>query len=101
MDCFDCQAIIGLLSPTDREKSVILSQTLFGMADRAQEMTVEELADWGKSNLSKEPDFKLEYLEIVHPDTFEAIPQNQQGGELVFLLAGWLGGIRLIDNVKI
>ncbi len=51
----------------------------------------------GRQNLSAEPAIKLDYLEVVDPDTLDPI-QDIRDNTLV-AVAGFLGTTRLIDNV--
>jgi len=48
--------------------------------------------------LSQSPDFRLDYLEIVDPATFQ--PVDHITGEVRIVTAAWLGNVRLIDNVR-
>jgi pantoate--beta-alanine ligase len=47
--------------------------------------------------LAQAPDFRLDYLEVVDPATF--LPVDRITAEVRIAAAGWLGSVRLIDNV--
>ena len=48
--------------------------------------------------IPREPDLTLEYLELVDPETFQ--PVERVRGEVIAAGALWVGGTRLIDNVR-
>jgi len=45
--------------------------------------------------------FKVEYLALVNPDNMEEIVDIKYAKEAVIIIAAWLEGIRLIDNIII
>jgi pantoate--beta-alanine ligase len=47
--------------------------------------------------LARTPEFRLEYLEVIDPETFQPIERIQGTARIV--AAVWLGEVRLIDNV--
>jgi pantoate--beta-alanine ligase len=47
---------------------------------------------------SQEPDFKLDYAEIIDEDNF-AIATDSTSKQRA-IIAGWLNGVRLIDNMQ-
>lgn len=54
-----------------------------------------------KQMFSKEPDFKLEYFELISSDRFEILEDIEEGSGLAICTAAYLGEIRLIDNISI
>jgi pantoate--beta-alanine ligase len=54
------------------------------------------LADRVRSRMEDEPLFRLEYAEVVDPETLEAAGEAAPGD--VVAVAAWLGRTRLIDN---
>jgi pantoate--beta-alanine ligase len=48
------------------------------------------------ARLEKEPEFKLDYAEIIDEDSFEVA--NEYTAKPRAIVAGWIDGIRLIDN---
>ena len=71
-------------------------------------MLVKKLADMGERNTAKliaaareefrrEPSVRLDYLEIVNPDSLDAVQDVQQGG--LVAVAAYVGKTRLIDNL--
>ena len=51
------------------------------------------------SMLATEPSFKLDYAEIIDEETFE--PVNSSTKNPRGIIAGWINGVRLIDNMPI
>jgi pantoate--beta-alanine ligase len=87
------------LSADERRQALVLSRAL---------REIERLAGAGESNavrlrqtalavLAAEPAAKLDYLEIVHPETLEPVAEVS-GGALI-AVAAFVGATRLIDNI--
>jgi pantoate--beta-alanine ligase len=55
--------------------------------------TIEQM----KSEISTEPSFKLDYLEIIDEATFEKAKPDTQNKRVI--IAGWVNNLRLIDNM--
>jgi pantothenate synthetase len=66
------------------------------LADRG-ERGAAELIRAGEEVIHEEPEVRLEYLEVVNPDTLEPVA-DVSGGALV-AVAAVVGATRLIDNV--
>ncbi|GMQ25814.1 pantoate--beta-alanine ligase [Algoriphagus sp. oki45] len=90
------------LNPEERIQALILIQSL--------EKAKRELFDgksWLQVQKEIERDFqqvplaKLDYFELVHPDTFESQTEFNQEKKSSICVAAYLGGIRLIDNLPI
>ena len=47
--------------------------------------------------LANESSFKLDYAELIDEDTFEIADQNSL--KVRAIIAGWVDGVRLIDNM--
>jgi pantoate--beta-alanine ligase len=90
------------LSPEERRAAPALFQGLQAAeaAFRAGDRAGESLADRVRTRLREEPHFRLEYVEVVDPETLES---RAGAGEAVrdgdvLAVAAWLGATRLIDN---
>jgi pantothenate synthetase len=55
------------------------------------------LLEAGKQVVAEEPGAKLDYLEIVDPETLEPVPDLKKGA--LVAVAAWVGSTRLIDNI--
>lgn len=87
------------LTPEQRKQARVLYRALMRvqtLADRGERRTAQ-LIPAGEEVVGEEPGVRLEYLEIVNPDTLEPVP-DISGGALV-AIAALVGTTRLIDNV--
>ena len=87
------------LNPEQRKQAAVLYRALMRvqtLADRGQHRAAE-LIRAGEEVVREEPGVRLEYLEIVNPDSLEPVP-DISGGALV-AIAALVGATRLIDNV--
>ena len=55
--------------------------------------TIEQM----RSEISKEPGFKLDYLEVIDETTFEMATPDTKNKRAI--IAGWVNQLRLIDNI--
>jgi len=89
------------LNPEQRKHALVLNRAMMRvqwLVDRG-ERDVSSLAEAGRLVVAEEPGAKLDYLEIVDPETLEPVT-TLEGGALV-AVAAWLGPTRLIDNLVI
>ena len=74
------------LSQSDRKSALVVNRAL--RSDTQEEML---------RTLATEPDFELDYAEIIDEETFEvALPNTERPRGII---AGWINGIRLLDNM--
>ena len=87
------------LSPEERKQALVLSRSLKQVQSLlAQgERSAIRLIDAGKEVLAEQPAVKLDYFEIVDPDTLDPVP-DISGGALI-AVAAYVGSTRLIDNL--
>lgn len=89
------------LSPHERQQALVLYQAL----RRVTELAVSgiknsaRLIEAAQAVLAAEPEVRLDYFEIVNPDTLEA--QSEISGDALIAVAAYVGTTRLIDNVVI
>jgi len=86
------------LNPAERKSALVLYQSL---------TWVQELFDGGEHDSARlvaasrqfasEPGVRLDYLEIVDPDTLEPVPSITQ--RVLVAVAAFVGKTRLIDNI--
>ena len=90
-----------LLSPEERKTATVLFRALSAMARSREtgERRPAVLKDAGLSVLAAEPSFGLEYLEVRDAGTLDPIETCDRPA--VALLAGRIGRVRLIDNVRL
>lgn len=49
--------------------------------------------------LATEPDFKLDYAEIIDENTFQLATESTVNRRAI--IAGWVNGVRLLDNAVV
>ena len=87
------------LSPKQRTQALVLYRALMRVQTLADtgEHDAAKLAAAGKEVMAEESEAKLDYFEIVNPDTLEPVTHVKNGA--LVAVAAWLGTTRLIDNV--
>jgi pantoate--beta-alanine ligase len=78
--------------------AAIISKVLFDAAKNARSHDPKTLLNAAKLAFECIPDMALEYFEIVVASTFEEVTE-WPNEPCVFLVACYLGDVRLIDNV--
>jgi pantoate--beta-alanine ligase len=87
------------LSDKERKQATILNRALMRvqmLADQG-ETDSTRLATAGKQVISEEPSVRLDYFEIVNPDTLDPAPDTC--GVALVAVAAHVGSTRLIDNI--
>ncbi len=87
------------LDPEQRKHALALHRSLERVKELAQqgERRGWFLASQGRSAISTEKGVKLDYFEIINPDTLEEVEQVSSG--TLVAVAAYVGTTRLIDNV--
>ena len=87
------------LSPEERKQAMVLHRSLQCVQALIQrgEYNAEKLVGSGKQKIAEEPGVRLDYFEIVNPETLDPIT-NVRDGALV-AVAAYVGSTRLIDNM--
>ena len=88
------------LSPENRQKGLVISQTLHEIAKQKGERSVLEVKEWAFNQLS-EAGLKPEYVAIRDADSLDYIETWQESEQPIALIAAWAGDIRLIDNMRL
>jgi pantoate--beta-alanine ligase len=88
------------LSPEDRSRALSLSRALFEARDRAAggERDAAALAAGARRRV-EEAGLRLDYLEVVHPETLQRVERAAPGSRV--LVAAFAGSTRLIDNLAL
>ncbi|MGQ9692346.1 MAG: pantoate--beta-alanine ligase [Thermaceae bacterium] len=88
------------LSPKTREKATLLYRSLLALKGVAQGGgSVAEALRAGFRVLEEVPEFKLDYLAIVHPETLLPLSDWTEGARGI--IAGRFPEVRLIDNLEV
>lgn len=87
------------LDPPERKQALILHRSLMTVRQLidAGEVSATQLIVAGRKIFTEEPAVRLDYFEIVNPDTLEPI-ENVSSGALI-AVAAYVGNTRLIDNL--
>jgi pantoate--beta-alanine ligase len=89
------------LNPAERKSALVLYRSLRRaqeLFDRGERDSAKLIAA-GKQEFAKEPSARLDYFEIVDPDTLESIPVVSK--RALIALAAYVGNTRLIDNIVV
>ena len=87
------------LSPAERKQALVLHRSLLRvkqLMDRG-ERRAGKLRNAGRDELSSEPGARLDYFDIVNPDTLDPVEEISQ--ETLVAVAAYVGPTRLIDNL--
>jgi pantoate--beta-alanine ligase len=87
------------LDPAQRKQALVLHRSLMRVQQMAQagERDVAKLSAAGRDTFGEGQSVRLDYFEIVNPDTLDAVDDITQGALVV--VAAYVGPTRLIDNV--
>ena len=83
------------LSPTGRKSALIISKALMAAA---AEQSLTAAQKTLRQVLSEDAGFTLDYAEIINEADFEVASESTKSPRA--LVAGWVDGVRLIDNMK-
>jgi pantoate--beta-alanine ligase len=86
------------LDAGQRKSALVLYRSLTAVQERFDqgERKAHVLMDAGKQTLAHEPLVRLDYIEIVDPETLEPVDDLSRGG--LAAVAAFVGNVRLIDN---
>lgn len=87
------------ITPDDRSKVALIYQTLAEAAEQVGEYNPSDIQRLALTKLKSEPNFKVEYFEIVDGRTLLPIQLFEDTDYAVALVAVWVGEVRLIDNM--
>jgi pantoate--beta-alanine ligase len=87
------------LDAEQRKSALVLHRSLLAVQQRFDqgERHVGALIEAGKRTFAQEPSVRLDYFEIVDPETFDAVADLAHGA--LVAVAAFVGKARLIDNV--
>ena len=89
-----------LLSEESKQQALALVDTLRAMKDKYPHQSPEELEAWGRNQLNDNPHVDLEYLEVLDGRNFEQPKEWDHFNSPMALVAAFVGGVRLIDNME-
>ena len=88
------------LNDSDRQLASLLHKTLVSIKSKLSPDNFPELKEDAIKELESKG-FKVEYLELAKKSNLEIVSHFEKGDDLIILIAAFLSGIRLIDNLSI
>jgi len=87
------------LDPKQRQQALVLHRALAGVQQMAErgELGAAKLAAAGRQEIASEPAVRLDYFELVDPDTLDPVADASRGA--LVAVAAYVGSTRLIDNI--
>lgn len=87
------------LDPQQRKSALVLHRSLLAVKERFDQgqRGVDALVEAGKQAFAQDPSVRLDYFEIVDPETLDPVDDLSQGA--LVAVAGFVGKARLIDNI--
>lgn len=87
------------LSPKGRQQALAIVKTLIGFQETYLDLGLGEARDQAIRKLTESEGLTLEYFEVCEPQTLRTVHSAEKGDQLVVLVAAWVDGVRLIDNI--
>lgn len=89
------------LNPHEREQALVLNRSLMRVQSLVKqgEQSAARLIEAGKGTIAEEPAVRLDYFEIVNPDTLDPVGNISRGA--LVAVAAYVGPTRLIDNLPL
>lgn len=89
------------LLPNERKIAPAIYKTLLKASKLHNVLSPAEMRNWVSNELSKIPEFQIDYVEIAEDQLLQPIQHwNNASGAIIFV-AIFLGNVRLIDNMRI
>ena len=87
------------LNPDDRKRALLLHRSLMRVRQSAEagEREASKLISVGREEFNREAAVRLDYFEIVNPETLDGVQDISQGA--LVAVAAYVGSTRLIDNI--
>ena len=87
------------LDPAQRKQALVLHRSLMRVQQLADAGTgnAEQLLAAGRAELATESSVRIDYLEIVNPDSLDPVADISHGA--LVAVAAFVGSTRLIDNI--
>lgn len=89
------------LTPEQQEKASFIFKCLIKAREKFDSLPPVSLIEEIKQDFENNPDFKLDYFEIVNQENLEPISNIVNGQKYRAFVAAEIGGVRLIDNMAL
>jgi len=87
------------LTEEGRKQALALYRTLQYLRSSPNRDNLDVLRETAAAMLENSPGVQLEYIAIYDAATFEETHEAEPGQQLIALVAAWVDGVRLIDNM--
>jgi len=87
------------LSQKDRAEASFIFEQLKVCKKLAETLTPQRVKEIIADNFSKNPFFELQYFELVDANSLKQINKWNETNKVIALVAAYIGGVRLIDNL--
>jgi len=85
----------------ERKVAARIYEILKQAKERSSSQSILKIKKWALKNLQENPDFRVEYLEIVDNRTLLPVTKWNNRQNALVCIAVWLGNVRLIDNLEL
>jgi pantoate--beta-alanine ligase len=89
------------LSPEGRKMAALIYKILLEVKNQKKIQSPTDLEIWARSEFLLHPVFHLEYFEIIDAKTFAPIADWEDSAQPLAVVATFLEGVRLIDNMHL
>ena len=87
------------LSPQAKEQASLIYQSFLEIKQHINESNAHELIEFAKQNFLQNGFDKIDYLSIANAETLEPLSSFSKNTKTVILIAVFINGVRLIDNM--
>lgn len=87
------------LSASGHQQALAIFQTLHKFQDNYLDLGVGEAREQAIETLTESEGLTLEYFEVCELQTLKTVRSAKKGDPLIVLVAAWVDGVRLIDNI--
>ena len=85
----------------ERQMASHIYQTLCRAKEKTGHLPVKDLKQWAIKKINSNPQFRVEYFEIVDKNDLHFIETWKEKGNALAVTAVFLGDVRLIDNIEL
>ena len=89
------------LSESGRKKAALIHQILQEVKLQKTHQSPSDLEIWARSEFLLHPEFQLEYFEIIDAHSFGPLADWQDSDAPLAVVATFIEGVRLIDNLRL
>jgi pantoate--beta-alanine ligase len=88
------------LNPEQRKKALIFYKTLLETEQQLRTgSSMSEIEREAKEKIEQDPACRLEYLRLANRENLSPLAHVEESGTAVLCIAGFIGDVRLIDNI--